>query len=325
MAQPNPNTESLSDAAKLRDQLNELEKLLVKVNSHTVVRTLQLLDTSWLLKEDLRARGVDLKAEDGLWAGFEFRLSEIAGEIVKAANTHGGMAQFRQTLAQTDGFWWTLDELHAEQTRRTLFRWLRLVGGLAVLGLTVWILVTYVFPPDPNAVLITDIGYDIEKAVDIRDWDTAQTVAQAGLESSNNATEVLLWAAVIEERLNNPEQAADYVAKALSDSNIPPHNIWVTLGTNRLRAGDMDGAECAALSALATDSDNAQAHFLIASVAEAMGDAQRAVDYFNKTYDLAADGQPQLQVIARVRLGYLMQSPGSFDAQETEERELDCG
>lgn len=325
MAQPNPNTESLSDAAKLRDQLNELEKLLVKVNSQTVERTLQLLDSAWLLKEDLRERGVDLKAEDGQWAGFEFRLSETAGEIVKAANAHGGMARLRPSLAQTDGFWWTLDELHAAQTRRTLFRWLRLAGGIAVLGIAVWVLVTYVFPPDPNAVLITDIGYDIEKAVDIRDWDTAWTVVQAGLESSGNATEVLLWAAVIAERRDNPEQAADYVAEALSDPDIPPYNIWVTLGTNRLRAGDPDGAECAAYAALETDPENAQAHFLIASVAEAMGDAQRAVDYFNKTYDLAADGQPQLQVIARVRLGYLMQSPGSFDAQEPEERELDCG
>ena len=324
MAQPNPNTAPLSDAAKLRDQLNELEKLLVKVNSHSVVRALQLLDSSWLLKEDLRARGVDLKAEDGQWAGFEYRLTEIAGEIVKAAKTHGGMAQLRQSLAQTDGFWWTLDDLHAAQTRRTLFRWLRLAGGLAALGITVWILVTYVFPPDPNAVLITDIAYDIEKAVDVRDWDTARTVVQAGLEASNHATEVLLWAAVIEERLDNPEQAADYVAEALLDSNIPPHNIWVTLGTNRLRAGDTDGAECAALSALESNPDNAQAHFLIASVAEATGDAERAVDYFNKTYDLATNGQPQLQVIARVRLGYLMQSPGSFNAQETEERELIC-
>ena len=325
MAQPHPNTASLSDAAKLRDQLNELEKLLVKVNSLTVERTLQLLDSSWLLKEDLRERGVDLKAEDGQWAGFEFRLSETAGEIVKAANTHGGMGQLRQSLAQTNGLWWTLDALHAAQTRRTLFRWLRLVGGIAVLGIAVWVLVTYVFPPDPNAVLITDIGYDIEKAVDMRDWDTAWTVVQAGLESSGNATEVLLWAAVVEEHRDNPEQAAAYVEEALSDPNIPPYNIWVTLGTNRLRAGATDGAECAAYAALETDPDNAQAHFLIASVAEAIGDAQRAVDYFNKTYDLAANGQPQLQVIARVRLGYLMQSPGSFNAQEPEARELDCG
>ena len=173
--------------------------------------------------------------------------------------------------------------------------------------------------------LLTDISYDIEKAVDVQDWDTAWTVAQAGLESSENATEVLLWAAVIEERRDNPEQAAAYVEEALSDPNIPPYNIWVTLGTNRLRARDVDGAECAAYAALETDPDNAQAHFLIASVAEAIGDAQRAVDYFNKTYDLADNSQPQLQVIARVRLGYLMQSPGSFDAQEPEERELDCG
>ena len=325
MALPNPNTASLTAAAELRDQLNELEKLLVKVNPRTVERTLQLLDSCWLLKEELRERGVDLKAEDGQWAGFEFRLREIAGQIVKAANAHGGLAQLRRSMAKTDGFWWTLDELHAAQTRRTLFRWLRLAGGFAVLGIAVWVLVTYVFPPDPNAVLITDIGYDIEKAVDVRDWDTARTVVQAGLESSGNATEVLLWAAVIEERLDNREQAAEYVEEALADPDIPPHNIWVTLGTNRLRAGDNDGAECAAMSALSTNPDNAQAHFLIASVAEAMGDAQRAVDYFNKTYDLAANGQPQLQVIARVRLGYLMQSPGSFDAQETEERELDCG
>ena len=302
-----------------------MEKLLVKVNSLTVERTLQLLDSTWLFKEDLRKRGVDLKAEDGQWAGIEFRLRETAGEIVKAANTHGGMARLRRSLAETDGFWWTLDELHATQTRRTLFRSLRRVGGIVALGIAVWILVTHVFPANPTTLLLSDIFNDVEKAVALQDWEAARTVVQTGLASSGNATEVLLWAAVLEERLGNRDQAAAYLDEALSDSKIPPRNIWMSLGFNRLQAGDADGAECAATSILEMDPDNAQAHFLIASVAEAIGDAQRAVDYFNKTYDLAANGQPQLQVIARVRQGYLMQAPGIFNAQEVEERELECG
>ena len=129
MAHPNPNTQSVTQAAKLRNHLNELEKLLVKTNSLTVEKTLRLLDSTWLLKEDLRERGVDLKAEDGQWAGIKFRLRETAGQFVNAAKSHGGLAQLRQSLAATNGFWWTLDELHTAQTRRTLFQWLRRAGA----------------------------------------------------------------------------------------------------------------------------------------------------------------------------------------------------
>lgn len=313
-----------SPGAELRADLQELEKLLIKVNGRTIERTLKLLDKAYLQMAAMRDQGVDLKAEEGLWSGFEVRLQEAAGEFVRAARAHGGLATLRQHHAQTDGLWWHVDDVYRAQNRHSLFkalRWTGIVGGLV---LAVWIVLTYVIPPDETTVLLTDITYNLEKSIDVRDFATSRQVVEDGLARTGNAVELLLWASVIAEQEGDPETAAAYLAEAL-DSDVPRARLWVSLGNNRLRAGDIEGAECAALTALDLEEENAQAHFLIASIAEMLGEIDRAIEYFNKTYDLAEQRQPQLAVIARVRMGNMLQSPGSLSGTEAEEdRELNC-
>ncbi len=314
-----------SPGAELRADLAELEKLLVKVNGTTVERTLKLLDKACLQMAALRKQGVDLKAEEGLWAGFEVRLQEAAGEFVRAARAQGSLATLRQQHARTDGLWWHLDELYQAQMRRSLFKGLRWVGVIGGLVLAIWIVLTYVIPPDETVVLLTDITYNLEKAIDVRDFATGREIVEDGLARTDNAVELLVWASVIAEQEKDEETAAAYWEEALA-TDVPPAQLWVTLGNNRLRAGDLDGAECAALSTLELDDSNAQAHFLIAGIAEMLGEIDRAIEYFNMTYDLAERGQPQLAVIARVRMGNMMQSPGSLaSSEEVAERELNCG
>ena len=60
------------------------------------------------------------------------------------------------------------------------------------------------------------------------------------------------------------------------------------------------------------DSSDPQGYFLLASVAEMKGDTVCAVDLFEETFQLAADGNPQLAVIARVRMGNLLQRPANL-------------
>lgn len=314
-----------SPSAELRADLEELEKLLIKVNAVTVERTLKLLDKAHGQMEELRARGVDLKAEDGLWSGFEVKLQASAGEFVKAARNDGGIAALRSSHARTDGFWWRLDDIHRQQNRRTLMRYLRLGGVVAALLVGIWAIFTFVFPTDETIVMITDITHDLERAVDLGDLEAARDLAVQGLAPTDQAVELLLWASVLEDLLGNEQAGQAYLDQALTQTDVPPERIWVTVGNNRMRTGDLDGAECAALAALALEPEDPQAHFLIAGIAESLGDVGRAVEYFELTYELAGDAQPQLQVVSRVRLGYLMQSPSSLTAEEMPERQVECG
>lgn len=308
------DTRARSPAADLRADLEELDKLLVKVNAQTVLRTLELLDRAHGQMEMLRQAGVDLKAEEGLWSGFEVKLRQTAGEFVRAAKPLGGFGRLRSAHADSSGFWWHLDDIHSGHIRQQLFKGLRWLGMVAGAVLLVWVLLTYIIPPDETTVLLTDITYDLEEVIDLGDFAQARTLAVAGLERTDRATELLLWAGVIEEQLGETAVAQAYFDEAFAQPAVPPEQVWVTIGNNRMRVGDLTGAECAAQAVLGLDAENAQAHFLIAGVAEAQGDMARALEYFTLTSDLAFRSQPQLAVIARVRMGYLMQSPGQVTA-----------
>lgn len=314
-----------SPVAQLRQDLAELEKLLVKVNAGHVVRTLELLDLCSETLHELRSQGVDLKGEEGLWSGFEHKLQESAGQFVKAAKPHGGLAALRADRPHSTGFWWHLDDTYQAQNRRHVFRALRWVGIVVGIVAAVYLVLEYVVPPDETTVLVTSVVYELEAQVEAQDYQAALDLIEANLEAAQRSDELLIWAGVLEEQLDNPEAAVAYFEEAFANPDLPPTRVWATIGTNRLRLGDLEGAECSGQAALELDAEFPQGYFLIASVAEAMGNAARAVEYFNLTADHAYDKEPQMAVIARVRLGYLMQSPTIIgNATETGTSEIDC-
>ncbi len=314
---------SSSPLAQLRQDLTELEKLLVKVNSGHVVRALELLDLCSEAMHQLRQQGVDLKGEEGLWAGFEHKLHESAGQFVKASKPHGGLASLRVSHSGSTGFWWRLDDTFRSQNRRQVNKVLRWGGLVAGVIAAIYILLTYVFPPDEITVLVTSVVYDLESLVEAQDYNSALKLIEENLEAAERSEELLIWAGILEEQLGNTEATIGYFDEAFGNPDLPPVRVWATIGTDRLRIGDFEGAECSAQAALELEPEFPQGHFLIASVAEATGNFARAVEYFNLTADYAYEKEPQMAVIARVRLGYLMQSPTILGV-EIEEQEYEC-
>ncbi len=314
---------SSSPLAQLRQDLAEVEKLLVKVNSGHVVRALELLDLCSESMYQLRQQGVDLKGEEGLWAGFEHKLHESAGQFVKASKPHGGLASLRASHSGSTGFWWHLDDTFRSQNRRQVNKVLRWGGLVAGVIAAIYILLTYVFPPNEITVLVTSVVYDLESLVEAQDYNSALKLIEENLEAAKRSEELLIWAGILEEQLGNTEATIGYFDEAFGNPDLPPVRVWATIGTDRLRIGDFEGAECSAQAALELEPEFPQGHFLIASVAEATGNFARAVEYFNLTADYAYEKEPQMAVIARVRLGYLMQSPTILGV-EIEEQEFEC-
>lgn len=314
---------SSSPVAQLRQDLAELEKLLVKVNSGHVLRTLELLDLCSEAMQKLRQEGVDLKGEEGLWAGFEVKLQITAGQFVKATKPHGGLSALRTSHSASTGFWWHLDDAYRAQNRRQLnkgLRWVAIIGGIVA---AIYIALTYVFPPDETTVFVTSVVYELEALVDAQEYQAALDLIEENLDEALRSVELVIWAGILEEKLGNPEQAVSYFSEVFESPDLPEERVWATIGTNRLRIGDLEGAECSGLAALEIDPEFPHGNFLIASVAEATGNPGRAVEYFNLTADYAFEKEPQMAVIARVRLGYLMQSPAILGA-EGETSEFDC-
>jgi Flp pilus assembly protein TadD len=128
--------------------------------------------------------------------------------------------------------------------------------------------------------------------------------------------ELMIWEAVLNERIGDSDAAAAALAEAGAAFAAQPIDLLIHLGNNRLRVGDVEGALAAADQGMALDPNNPQVYFLLGSIAETQGDLAAAINYFDQTFTLAEGSNPQLAVIARVRMGNLMQNPGSFTSPE---------
>jgi tetratricopeptide (TPR) repeat protein len=144
------------------------------------------------------------------------------------------------------------------------------------------------------------------------DWEAALDIIEEARETLPDDPELLIWAAVLSEMLENMEQAEDYLehAQDLFDTRLAL--FWVTVGNKRIAVGNVDMAEEAVLKALELDQEMPMAVFLKANVAEARGERLTAIDLYNQTFDLAEQSDPQLAVISKVRMGQLMQQIDPF-------------
>lgn len=294
-------------ADALRQLLNDAERQIINPTGATVESLLLLFDQIDQRLASLGESGMDLRSEQTRWESLQSRLQGRPGVIARAASSIGGLAKLRTVHSPASGFWWRLDEVYATQVRRSIQRALITVVIILVVVVGGWQLVNYIFPPDPTAVLLLQSGNQIDEYVSKGDLKSALAVVDQTLQQAPDAPEMLVWSIVLSEKLNDQERSTRDLARSKELFSDRWPQFLTMLGNQRFQLGDLAGAGQNANEALAIDDKDPQVYLLLASIAEAKGDAATAIDYFQKTYDLAADN-PQLQVIARYRMGQLMQS-----------------
>ncbi|MFN8444254.1 MAG: tetratricopeptide repeat protein [Caldilineaceae bacterium] len=305
-------------ADALRQLLNDAERRIIKPTGATVESLLLLFDQIDQQVAQLGDTGMDLRSEQTRWESLQSRLQAQPGVIVRAANSVGGLAKLRAAHPSANGFWWRLDEVYATQMRRSIQRTLITVVVILVVVVGGWQLVNYIFPPDPTAVMLLQAGNQIDEYVSKGDLKSALAVVDQTLQKTPDAPEMLVWSIVLSEKLDDQERSAHDLARAKELFSDRWPQFLTMLGNQHLQLGDLVDAEQNANEAQQLDDKDPQIYLLLASVAEAKGDAATAIDYFQKTYDLAADN-PQLQVIARYRMGQLMQSAPMLPTSSAEQ------
>ena len=299
-------------AATLREQLDQAERLIVQVDGENVATLLTLLDQIDQMFADLAESGLDLRTEQTRWDSLLARLHNHPQKVVQAAHVAGGMSKLRAEHATDDNFWWHLDE---DLTRRRVKAVRRFVVTAVIIGVAVvgglWA-INHFFPPNPEAVAMVETTNSIGSLIAADDWEQALTVVQEARNRFPNQPELAVWEVVILEHLGQTEQAAATLETARQLLADTPAQLWVYLGNDRMMAGDLAGAEDAAKKGLAIAPNEPQLVFLLGGIAEARGDVSSAINYFDQTFELAQNTQPQLAVIARVRMGQLMQSSNTF-------------
>ena len=306
--------ERQSLANSLRDDIGEAERMIVQLRRDNVELFLQLLDRIEERFAELESGGLDLRPEYTRWGSLQSKLRREAGRIVRVIDVAGGLEQLRQANPPAEGFWWRLDAVVAAARRRLIRRLGVSLGSIAAVLVIVWALLTFVFPPDPNTVVASEAISTLQQLAFEGRWEEALAVIEEALaQLTQPDAELLIWEGVIRGKLGQDERAREALEEA--KSLVPAGQLvayWWSLGSIQINVGDVEDARNSGFEAIRLDDTDPQGYFLLAGVAEAKGDTVCAVDLFEETFQLAADSNPQLAVIARVRMGNLLQRPANM-------------
>jgi tetratricopeptide (TPR) repeat protein len=300
-------SKSKNPANALRDDLDRAEREVVQLNRETVETFLVRLDRIDHAFETLTAGSVDLRPEEVRWQSLLHRLDSKPQPLVAAAAAAGGLARLRANHPPAESFWWHLD---AEVNRRRLRAIRRAVVTLVVAVVVIvggYYALNAIFPPNPAAVRMLEVNSQLEPFIATGDWDAALAVVTEAQAELPDEVELVLWEVVLAHEAGDAARSEDALARAQAMMPDQQPELWVQLGTYYLQVGDLATASEAAQQAATLAPDNPQVTFLQANLAEEQGDVATAIDRFQRTFELAEDDNPQLAVIARVRLGNLLQ------------------
>lgn len=301
-----------SPANTLRDALDKVERQVVKLDAANIEDFLGLLDQIEQMFHGLAENQADVRPEEGRWESLLNRLSTHPGPLVNAAAQVGGLAQLREKHSPAESFWWHLDAEVVRRRTRSIRRAIITLGSIVAISAFVLWALNFFFPPDPKAVLLSNANSDIGQLIMEQRWEEALLVVDQAQQTLPDDPELLIWEGVLSEQLGDAGRAQDSLGQAQAILAANPAGFWLLVGNRRLEVGNLDGAQQAGEEALALDPDNPQGTFLLGGVAETRGDNATAIEMFDRTFEQAEADNPQLAVIARVRMGNLLQRVGPF-------------
>ncbi|GAB4561012.1 MAG: hypothetical protein Kow0047_08040 [Anaerolineae bacterium] len=304
-------TGKLTPADELRDILGRLERRLANVGSATAEEAMEIftwLDQVRALMIQLEQEGVDLRPERTRLEGIEGTLRNKAGIIVRKVGLR--LPKKREELQpEEDRWWWWLDRYVLERTRRRLIRAGMAVGAIALIGIAIYVLMTYIFPPDPNVEKAQSFQMAAERYLMEGNWEEAARNYEEALTYTPNDMSLWIWLGVVREHLGDQAGAEEAFRRAreLAPSELEYRVLRSQIYT---QAGDGEKGLAEADIAVSLDPNSANAHFARAGALERLGRHVEAIAEFELTSQLAEETDPQLVVLARMRMGMLLQTMG---------------
>lgn len=320
--------ERQSLATILRDKLDEAERAVLLLRRDNAESFLMLLDSIEDCFSQLESSGPDLRPEQTRWLSLQGKLRSDAGRIVRVLDSAGGLRQLRTRNSPAQGMWWRLDEVVAASRRHLIRKMSVTFGSLALVAAMVWALFEFI-PVDANTVIASEAITSVRQLTLEENWgDALAVIEEARHELTQPDAELLIWEAVVRDKLGQGEIVDDTLAEAIAliEPDQKP-TYWWTLGSAYVTVGDLEKARRIGEDAIRLYPLDPQGYFLLGTVSEMEGDSGAALELFEKTFELALDSNTQLAVIARVRMGTLLQRPDNMspadENQPVNERKSD--
>jgi tetratricopeptide (TPR) repeat protein len=280
-----------------------------------VLSLLHRLDRLYEGHRELEASGLDMRSEKTRIETVHNILDEKAGAAVRILDAHRGFARARAEIDPTpERWWWYLDERVAERQARRLRRAVRMGAGAAVLLAVLVLVYVRFFRPDEATLRRYELSSQAESQSDMGDYAAALASYQDALAVAPDDPEVNLMIGVMYEALGRTAEAEAQYARAepLYESRAM---FLAVRSQSYCRLGWFEKGQADAEAAIALDGEFAAAYMALGTAYEGQGLIDQAIDALNKCAELAdAQGQDQLYVIAKTRIGMLLQRPSGPQA-----------
>lgn len=304
-----PRPHSLLD--EVREVLDQIEARLTRIpgSGPDALEILRLLDQAAERLERLEEAGADTRAErgrlDGAWQGLQRQARTFLREVGPALR-----AERSRRAGESLRPWWSLDGLYARHRRRVLVRWLSAGGGLLLLLVGGWMAYERFLAPPPQlrqALRHAARGQELLEAGDVAG---ALAEYEAAAHLTPNDPEMLLRVGVL-RKMSGDETGAETAFEMARRLERSQEEFLVRRGAVFLELGDIEAARADAEEAVRLAPEWGHGFYLRASIEAMVGEFEAALADFQRAAELAhAAGDAELEAMARVQIGYLLQRPG---------------
>jgi tetratricopeptide (TPR) repeat protein len=308
IAQKNPRTQ----AEILRELLKDLELRISRMRESNPQETLQiliLLDQAVESLTKLHQVGGGIESEasyfDTIKAQFYSKRRIFIGQI-------GGVATLvkarQESQPPPDHWWWFVDQSLAQEQRLLLRRVLAISGIIVLLLAGLFVLYQRFWRPDPAFQASVGFQTTAETLLLEGRYEAALIDVNNALAQTPDNPNLLLLRGVIYNVLDQSELAVE--SFELAWEGYPSADVFFSERAKYyLMAAQPELALADTEIAIELNSDLTSAFLRKAQAYEALGDYSMALKYYELASDVAERmGNPQLQVIARMSYGQLLQS-----------------
>ena len=288
----------------LRKMIEEYKDCVLNIDypDREIIKMLTLRDEIENLLLNLEKRGTDLEADRVRLETFDVIIRKQMKKVHRKLTTSLNPLPYREERKiPRSHWWWYLDELLREKRVQARKRWLIRGGIAAVALLAVYIVLTRIVPQPKQSVIYQGQANQLYQEGKLDEAIEIYKKAQ-DLEPDDSAIPLMLGITYEDKGLL--DRANDYFERArlLSSQEIDFHN---SRGMIYLQTGKLGKAILDAKKALEMAPNSALSHFLLGSIYETENRTAEAIFEYQIVSDL--DQNPQLTVMARFKMGMIMQ------------------
>jgi len=298
-----------SPLEKLREKIEELKKISGRLIVPDFNESESYIEKFLTLRQEVEELVIELKKLDVPIDPELSRLSEIDGELKKNINSlykiikRSNRLKDKSNLYPKEYWWWHIVEIVEEKRKRKLKRIiLGSIITIIVLGLIIFIALNYKTPAEEVLETI-DQSYKFMMA---KKYEEAEKLLKEKIKKYKDKDELYIALGIILEDEGRIKEAEESFKKGLS-INREEERFYLQRALEYKKLGKFDKAKKDIMEVLKKNKNNSNALYILATIYEEENNIIDAIKTYKIIEDLGDKADPQILVMAKVRLSVLLQ------------------